>query len=106
MKVKELQLETHHRGKYLLAKCLTPPRRNSAIMAIIGDEDEECALLQLYGREHESGRPANEILKEGMVMVVKEQCFQVNSTGGYGVRTDHVSDMLWLSDSDELVPRK
>lgn len=52
-KVKELQLETHHRGRFLLAKCLTPPRKLTAILAIIEDEDGECVLLQLYGREHE-----------------------------------------------------
>ena len=106
IKVKELQLEIHHRGRFLLAKCLTPPRKLTAIMAIIEDEDDECVLLQLYGREHENDRPANEILKEGMVIVVKEPYFKVNSEGGYGVRVDHVSDILWLSETDGRIPAK
>jgi hypothetical protein len=106
MKVAELQLETHHRGKYLLVKCLTPSRKLGAIMAIVEDQDEDCVLLQLYGREHESERPASEILTEGMIIAIKEPYFKVNSTGGYSVRVDHVGDILWLSDHDELVPAK
>lgn len=106
IKVKELQLETHHRGRFLLAKCLTPPRKRTAILAIIEDEDGECVLLQLYGREHENDRPAKEILDEGMVLVVKEPYFKVCSEGGYGVRVDHVSDILWLSETDGRVPAK
>jgi hypothetical protein len=106
MKVKELRLETQHRGKYLLVKSLTPSRRMGAIMAIVEDEDEECVLLQLYGREHENDRRASEILTEGMTMAIKKPYFKTNCTGGYGVRADHVGDILWLSYHDELVPAK
>jgi chemotaxis signal transduction protein len=67
---------------------------------------EECVLLQLYGREHENDRPVNEILSEGMVIVVKEPYFKVNSEGGYGMRVDHVSDILWLSETDGRDPAK
>jgi hypothetical protein len=100
------EFKIHHRGRFLLAKCLTPPRKLSAISAIIEDEDEECVLLQLYGREHENDRPANEILREGMVIVVKEPYFKLNSEGGYGVRVDHLSDILWLSETDGRIPAK
>lgn len=41
-----------------------------------------------------------------MVLVVKEPYFKVCSEGGYGVRVDHVSDILWLSETDGRVPAK
>jgi hypothetical protein len=77
-----------------------------AIMANVEDEDEECVLFQSYGREHENDRHASEILTEGMTMAIKEPYFNPSSTGGYGVRVDHVGDILWLSDHDELVLAK
>ena len=106
IKAKELQLETHHRGRFLLAKCLTPPRKLIAILAIIEDEDRECVLLHLYGREYENDRPAKEIIDGGMVIVVKERYFKVDSEGGYGVRVDHISDILRPNANDGLVPAK
>jgi hypothetical protein len=44
IKVNELQLEIHQRGRFFLAKCLTPPRKLSAISAIIEDEDRGMRL--------------------------------------------------------------
>jgi hypothetical protein len=35
--IKNLQLETHHRGTYLLLQSITPPSRITAIMAVIED---------------------------------------------------------------------
>jgi len=104
IKVKELHLETHHRGRYLLVKCVTAPDRLTAIMAIVEDEDEECVLLQLYQREAQVDRPTADVLSEGMFMVIKEPYFNINSTGEYGVRVDHVGDILWLGDGHELLP--
>jgi hypothetical protein len=78
----------------------------AAIMANVEEEDEECVLLQSYGREHENGRHASEILTERMAMAIKEPYFKPSSTGGYRVRVDHVGDILWFSDHDELVLAK
>jgi len=104
IKVRELQLETQHRGRYLLVKCVTGPNRLGSIMAIVEDGNEECVHLQLYHREDQVERPLTDILNEGMIMVIKEPCFKANSNGKYGVRVDHVSDVLWLGDRHTLLP--
>lgn len=106
-KVKELQLETHHRCKYLLVKCRTPPYRmtaKSAIMALVEDEDEECVMLQLHGQQDENLRPTIEILNEGMVIVVKEPFFKVVGDTDYRLRIDHVSNIFCLTLADQRVP--
>ncbi len=40
----------------------------------------------------------------GMVVVIKEPYFKQTSDGGYGVRIDHVGDILWLRPGDERIP--
>ena len=46
--IKDLQLETHHRGTYLLLRSITPPSRMTAIMAVMEDENGDVIMLQLY----------------------------------------------------------
>lgn len=46
--IKDLQLETHHRGTYLLLRSITPPSRMTAIIALMEDETGDVMLLQLY----------------------------------------------------------
>ena len=49
--IKDLELETHHRGKYLLLRAATPANRMSAVMFIVQDESNDAVLLQLYQQE-------------------------------------------------------
>jgi hypothetical protein len=49
--LRDLVLETHHRGKYLLVRCATRQDRMTAIMAIVEDESSDVVLLQLYHQE-------------------------------------------------------
>jgi hypothetical protein len=48
MFIKDLQLETHHHGNYLLVRSITPLNRITAIIAIVVDEREDVVVLQLY----------------------------------------------------------
>ena len=63
MFIKDLQLETHHRGNYLLVRSITPPNRMTAIMAIVVDEREDAVVLQLYQQDEKSNQPATSIIK-------------------------------------------
>lgn len=58
---KDLQLETHHQGKYLLLQCITPPSHMKAIMALMKDESDEAIVLQLYQQEDEEPCKATEL---------------------------------------------
>jgi hypothetical protein len=102
--INDLLLETHHRGSYLMLRSITPPDRMNAIMAIVQDENEDAIMLQLYHQEEENERPAKEILAEGLVLIVKEPYLKLMSDGDYGIRVDHLSDIIHLPKYDERVP--
>lgn len=102
--IKDLLLETHHRGTYLLLRSITPPDRMNAVMAIVEDEKKNVLMLQLYCQEPENERAAEEILGEGTVLIVKEPYLKLMTDGDYGLRVDHLSDVIHLPMYDKRVP--
>lgn len=103
--IKNLQLETHHRGTYLLLRSITLPCRMTALMAVMEDENEDAILLQLYQQEDESDRSAADIISVGPVLLVKEPYFKVMGDGEYGIRVDHLSDVIHLKRDDVRIPK-
>ncbi|TVY37295.1 Protein unc-45-like protein [Lachnellula subtilissima] len=101
--IKDLQLETHHRGRYMLLRCAVPPIRQNAIISVVEDETGDASTFSLYQQEPEHIRPAGDILKENSVLLLKEPYFKVTA-GGYGLRVDHPTDVMWLVDHHPKVP--
>ncbi|EAW07588.1 TPR domain protein [Aspergillus clavatus NRRL 1] len=101
-KIKDLRLETHHRGSYIVLRAVTPPDIMTAVVAIVEDEDGDVLMLQLYNQEKDL--VAHGRLAEGTVMIVKEPYLKVMSDGDYGIRVDHLSDMKLLTEHDPLLP--
>lgn len=104
--IKDLQLEIHHRGTYIVLRSITPPRRMTAIMALMEDQMEDAVLLQLYQQEDENSRKAADIVDVGTILLVKEPYFKVMADGEYGVRVDHISDVVRLEDGNDMIPDK
>ncbi|KAF2758999.1 hypothetical protein EJ05DRAFT_328868 [Pseudovirgaria hyperparasitica] len=104
--IKDLQLETHHRGRFLTLRTITPPNRMSAIMAITEDEKDDVVLLMIYQQEDEEVRRATDFFGQGTVLIVKEPYFKATSDGRYGLRVDHLSDIVWTKHDDSMVPAK
>lgn len=102
--LKDLRLETHHRGSYLLLRAVTPPVRMTAIMSIMEDETDDVVMFQLYQQEDEEIRRARDIVRDKAVCIIKEPYYKVTADGDYGLRIDHVSDVIWLHENDEKVP--
>ncbi|KAL9044992.1 MAG: hypothetical protein Q9214_001912 [Letrouitia sp. 1 TL-2023] len=100
----ELRLETHHRGFYVLLRVTTPPVTMTAIMTILEDERDDGVMFQLYQQEDEDHRHGEMIIEPQRVCIVKEPYFKIMNDGGYGIRVDHVSDVIWLSSDDERIP--
>lgn len=101
--IRDLVLETQHRGKYLLLRCVTPQDRMTAVMAMVEDERDEMIMLQLYHQDHPD-QPLEEILVPGRIVIVREPYLKEAATGGYALRVDHVSDVEFLSSTDERIP--
>jgi hypothetical protein len=102
--IKDLLLETHHREKYIMVRSITPADRMTAVMAIVEDENGDVMMLQLYYQEDENTRPAEDILGEGTILIVKEPYLKLMSDGDYGLRIDHPSDLIYLPNDDERIP--
>lgn len=101
--IDDLVLETQHRGKYLLLRCITPQDRMTAVMAIVEDENGDTILLQLYHQEEADENP-KDILKEGVVLLLKGPYLKFTANGGYGLRVDHLSDVEFLPPGDKRIP--
>ncbi|KAJ6016560.1 hypothetical protein N7540_011151 [Penicillium herquei] len=100
--IRSLCLETHHREQYLLLRTLTETDTMTAVMTIVEDEDGSVLMLQLYNQEKElSGAQS---LKKGTVLVVKEPYVKVMADGDYGIRVDHISDVWFIPEFDNMIP--
>lgn len=63
------------------------------------------SMFSLYQQESENVRPAVDVLREKIIILLKEPYFKLTSGGSYGIRVDHPTDVVWLSDDDANVPR-
>jgi hypothetical protein len=102
--IKNLRLETHHRGSYIILRSMTPPYRITAVMAVMEDCNEDAVKIQLYQQEDEEVRKAIDIIDTGTIMIVKEPYYKVMGDGEYGIRIDHLSDVIILDENDDRVP--
>lgn len=105
IKIKYLRLETHHRSKFLLLRAITPPDRMTGIICLVEDEDEEVATLQIYQQDEETVRKAIQIVDVGTILLVKEPYFKTMANGEYGLRVDHLSDLVEVDEGAAIVPR-
>ena len=102
--INEMQLETHHRGSYALLWMATPSNVMTAVMFIVEDEKENGIMLQVYQQENTKYGLAEDIAQMGDVCIVKEPYFKIMSSGDYGLRVDHVTDIIWLAQDDDRIP--
>ncbi|KAL2040023.1 hypothetical protein N7G274_007426 [Stereocaulon virgatum] len=102
--IKDLRLETHHRGFYALLKVVTPPTTMTAVMAVVGDEIGDGVRLQLYHQKDDEYRKGEEVVQVNKACIIKEPYFKVMGDGDYGLRVDHVSDIIWLPSDDDRLP--
>ncbi|KAJ5208589.1 hypothetical protein N7449_002968 [Penicillium cf. viridicatum] len=80
---KDLLLETHHRGSYILKTKI------------------KMIPLQML---NEKLRCHDGSVDKGQILLVKEPYLTLTSVGEYGVRVDHVSDNLFIPLFDKMVP--
>ncbi|KAK1754186.1 hypothetical protein QBC47DRAFT_453175 [Echria macrotheca] len=72
--ISDLLLETHHRGRYLVLRTVTPQDRLHGVMAIVEDERGDVSLLQLYHQE-ETGAFEDIFVQGGAVIATAETGF-------------------------------
>ncbi|GKT53773.1 TPR domain-containing protein [Colletotrichum tofieldiae] len=106
LSISKMRLEEHHRGKYVIVRTMTWPRKINVVMAIVKDEEGTAALLQLYNQPEESAVDIEDLLPQHSVCLIKEPFFKVATDGKYSLRVDHVGDFCLLYGNDERVPSR
>ncbi|KAJ5436145.1 Tetratricopeptide-like helical [Penicillium cf. griseofulvum] len=99
--VKDLLLETHHRGSYILVRSITRPEKKAAVRVIVEDEQEHAIPLQML---NEKLRCHDGSVDKGQVLLVKEPYLTLTFDTEYGIKVDHVSDTMFIPMSDKMVP--
>lgn len=99
--VKDLLLETHHRGSYILVRSITQTEKTAAVVAIVEDEQKDAIPLQML---NEKLRCQDGSVDKGQILLVKEPYLTLIPDAEYGVRVDHVSDIMFIPKFDKMVP--
>lgn len=99
MKLSELQMETHHRGRYLSVKCNAPVIQAASYCWTVVEEKStnEAERLQVF-------LPTSRldyILDEGEDFVIKEPYYTLNDQGAPTIRVDHPSDVIIAPVQDD-----
>lgn len=103
--IRDLRLEIHHRGSYVLLRVVKTAVRLAWIQTVMEDEEKGLVKVSLHQQEEESDRSAADIIPVGTVLMIKEPYLSMSEDYG-GLRVDHISDLIWLSKNDERVPLK
>ncbi|KAF1942738.1 SET domain-containing protein [Clathrospora elynae] len=102
--IRDLRLEKHHRGRYLLLRVITPHNRMTGILVLVEDDHDDVVLLQLYQQEDEEIHEAADIVGIGAILLVKEPFFKITASGEYSLRVDHLSDVIHVDKNDPMTP--
>ncbi|KAF4452842.1 hypothetical protein F53441_4397 [Fusarium austroafricanum] len=102
--IAEMRLETHHRGKKVFIRVVTPPERINAVTVIVKDEKGTAILLQIYHQPAEDVVPCAQDIPIGTVFILKEPFFKQSVDGPYPLRVDHPGDLIQLDRHDERIP--
>ncbi|KAJ4377321.1 hypothetical protein N0V83_000146 [Neocucurbitaria cava] len=102
--LQDLELGSHHRGKYLPLRAIAPPSRATGILVLAEDEFEFPIILYLHQQEEEHVRKATDIVDVGALLLVKEPYFDTMIFGTCGIQVDHLSDVIYVDKDDARVP--
>jgi hypothetical protein len=104
--IKQLRLETHHRGNYILLRAITPPNRMTGILVLAEDDRGDVVMLQMYQQEEEQICEATEIVDVGTILQIREPYYKLMASGDYGLRVDHLSDVVPINKDDPIIPHE
>ncbi|SPN96590.1 uncharacterized protein DNG_00112 [Cephalotrichum gorgonifer] len=103
MPLTDLLVETHHEGKILILRTITPPYQGAGTVVIVEDEFGNADKLGIY---NQSDRSILSIIPEGSVVAVKEPYFKYNGENDCMICVEHPSDIIYLRFDDPIIPVK
>ncbi|KAK3331463.1 hypothetical protein B0H66DRAFT_469201 [Apodospora peruviana] len=103
--INELVPRKHHKESYLLVRTVTPQYTTltDALTVIAEDEKRDVLMVQLYHQEE--GSAAEEDVKKGTVLMIKEPYLRV-SPRRMEVSIEHPCEVIFLAGNDERIPEQ
>lgn len=101
--LRDLTLETQHRGRVLIVRAFCEPNVIVAIQNAVEDEFGDVDRLAIYNLLPTT--EANAILPQGAIVAIKEPYYKRTADGGLFVRVDHPTDFVLLKPGDSIIPR-
>ncbi|KAG5821425.1 hypothetical protein H9Q74_000321 [Fusarium xylarioides] len=98
MTIKDLRMETHHRGFFLALRRVSPVSilQASSWTVVKGQSSDEMERLEVFLHTSQYGGNILEIASD---LVIKEPYYTLNSQGEYTIRIDHPSDLVVIAIS-------
>ncbi|KAL6897058.1 hypothetical protein GGI43DRAFT_106339 [Trichoderma evansii] len=101
--LRDLTLETQHRGRVLIVRAFCEPNVIVAIQNAVEDELGDVDCLAIYNLLPTT--EANAVLPQGAIVAIKEPYYKRTADGGLFVRVDHPTDFVLLKPGDSIIPR-
>lgn len=102
--LRELTLETHHRGRVLIVKSFCEPVKAAYIMSAVEDELGDVDRLAVHNLLPTA--EANTVLPQGAIVAIKEPYYKFVTTQGVTmVYVDHPTDLVLLKPGNGIIPR-
>lgn len=100
--LRDLKLETHHRGRFLVVKTFCEPMRIASIINAVQDQNGDVDRIALHNfpvNVHING-----IIPKDVIFAVKEPYYTLAIDGRVIIRIDHPSDLVRLHSDSTFVP--
>ncbi|UKZ86806.1 uncharacterized protein TrAFT101_002631 [Trichoderma asperellum] len=101
--LRDLTLETQHRGRVLILRAFCEPNVIVAIQNAVEDERGDVDRLAIYNLPPTA--EANAVLPQGAIVAIKEPYYKRTADGGLFVRVDHPTDFVLLKPGNSIIPR-
>lgn len=102
MKIAELQLESHHRGKKLTVRRVSPVAElkvsSWAVVEGVGEDASQVVVLETFLHKQRMGKDR---LDSGSEFIVKEPYYTLNGDNEAVVRINHPSDLVIATVSED-----
>ncbi len=103
MKISELRLSTHHRGRQLAVKRMSPVvTLSTRSWTMVKDDAGEIERLEIT--LHNTGPGGRDVLESARSFVLKEPYFTLTPDGEPTLRIDHPSDLLTITTPASKAP--
>ncbi|KAK7972530.1 hypothetical protein PG988_006664 [Apiospora saccharicola] len=107
--ISQMSLEEAHPGTMVHLRVLEVNKGYDRVGLVVSDEEGTGLILELMQYPYERQGSDEELIRKEQVFILKEPrfvAFAFPPWNKFGLRVDHMTDIVWLSPTDERVPKQ